>query len=133
MKTTKQLGIWMDYSMAYKIERVADHKFVTEEVTSDFTWEEKQHSFFRNEASMHKKEHQYLMDYFDRIAHNLPTFDEIILFGAGKAKNEFFNWLMEQSKFASKVITVKDAHPMTERQRNAFVRDYFERHSVLIH
>jgi len=124
MKTKKQLGIWMDYSIAHVMELKGD-SMTTTDVESDFTWEEKQHSFFRNEGLMHKKEQRFVTDYFKKIAEKMTGFDEVILFGAGDAKTELFNSLTSNPAFNKVKISVETANKMTENQRKAFLKKHF--------
>ncbi len=124
MKTTKQLGVWMDYSTAYVMELKGD-SITTTVVESEFTWEEKQHSFFKNEERMHKKEMQLHTKYFKKIADLIKGFDEVVLFGAGDAKTELFNLLTVDPEFKKIDMSVKTAHKLSENQREAFLKDYF--------
>ncbi len=124
MKTTKQLGVWMDYSTAYVMELKGD-SITTTVVESEFTWEEKQHSFSRNEGLMHKKERQLNTNYFKKIADLVKNFDEVVLFGPSDAKTELFNLLTADPEFKKVKLSVETAHKMTENQREAFLKNYF--------
>jgi len=124
MKTTKQAGVWMDYSTAYVMELNGD-SITTKTVESEFDWEEKQHSFARNEGFMHKKERQLHTNYFNNIADLIKGFDEVVLFGAGDAKTELFNLLTVDPEFKKVNLSVKTAHRLSENQREAFLKDYF--------
>lgn len=124
MKNAKQAGVWMDYSTAYVMELKGD-SISTTVVESEFTWEEKQHSFFKNEGKMHKKERQLHTDYYKKIADLIKSFDEVVLFGAGDAKTELFNLLTTDPEFKKVNLTVRTAHKMSENQREAFLKDHF--------
>ncbi len=129
MKTNKGVGIWMDYSNAYVMEMMGD-EIVTSEVTSDFTWEEKQHSFFRNEGLMHKKERQLVSDYFNKIGEKIMGSETVLLFGPGEAKNELFNLLTANPQFKHINIRVKTTDRLTGNQRKSFFKN--EIHQTLV-
>lgn len=124
MKTTKQLGVWMDYSTAYVMELKGD-SITTTVVESEFTWEEKQRSFSRNEGFMHKKERQLNTNYYKKITDLIKGFDEVLLFGPSDAKTELFNLLTEDPEFKKVKLNVETAHKMRENQREAFLKKYF--------
>jgi len=124
MKTTKQLGVWMDYSTAYVMELKGD-SISTTVVESEFTWEEKQHSFFKNEGKMHNKERQLHTNYYKKIADLAKGFDEVVLFGPSDAKTELFNLLTEDPEFKKVKLSVETAHKLSENQREAFLKNHF--------
>ena len=126
MKTAKKLGIWMDYAIAHIME-IKDQSILTTEIESEFTWEEKQHSFFRNEGFMHKKEREYISNYFEKIEAQIAGADQVVLFGPGDAKTELFNRLTADPKFKHIELSVKTTDNLTENQRQAFVKKHFQR------
>lgn len=130
MKTNKRVGIWMDYSSAYVMEMTGD-EIVTTEVASEFTWEEKQHSYFKNEGLMHKKERQLVMDYFKKIGEKIADSESVLLFGPGEAKNELFNLLTANPLYKHVNIRVKTTDRLTENQRKSFFKNEFHRTLVL--
>lgn len=130
MKTSKKLGIWMDYAIAYVME-IKGKSILTTEIESEFTWEEKQHSFFRNEGFMHKKEREYVSNYFEKIEKYITGADEVVLFGPGDAKTELFNRLTADPQFKHVVLQIKTTDNLTENQRKAFVKKHF--YSVMMH
>lgn len=129
MKTKKEVGIWMDYSSAYVMEMIGD-EIATMEINSEFTWEEKQHSFFRNEGLMHKKERQLVTEYFNKISEKIAGTDAVLLFGPGEAKNELFNLLTANPQFKHVNIRVKTTDRLTENQRKSFFKNQF--HQILV-
>jgi stalled ribosome rescue protein Dom34 len=126
MKTAKKLGIWMDYAIAHIME-IKGKSILTTEIESEFTWEEKQHSFFRNEGFMHKKEREYVSNYFEKIEDHIASADEVVLFGPGDAKTELFNRLTADPRFKHIELSVKTTDNLTENQRQAFVKKHFQR------
>jgi len=124
MKTIKQAGIWMDYAIAYVME-VKGSSVVTTVVESEFTWEEKQHSFFKNENLMHNKERHLVAAYFNEVSNLISGFDEVVLFGPGDAKTELFNRLIADSQFQHVRLSALSSDNLTENQRKAFVKKFF--------
>lgn len=124
MKTKKLLGIWMDHSIAHIME-VKDNSIHTTEIKSEIGGHEG-HSLGKNENLIHNKQHALSTSYFKEIAHQIQGFDRVILFGPGDAKNELFNQLSKDTHFSKIEITVRPSDKLTENQRNAFVKDYFE-------
>lgn len=129
MKTNKEVGIWMDYSSAYVMEIKGD-EITSMEVRSEFTWEEKQHSFFKNEGRMHTKEKQLVTEYFNKISEKITGTEAVLLFGPGEAKNELFNLLTANPQFKHVNIRVKIADRLTDNQRKAFFKNQF--HNTLV-
>lgn len=125
MKVKKRLGVWMDYSTAHFME-IKENDIVTSDVTSEFTSHEKKHSLGKNENLMHHKQHDLIGSYFKEIENRIAGFDKVVLFGPGDAKNELYNHLEKIGHFGHTEIAVKTSDKLTENQRKAFVRDYFE-------
>ena len=92
MKTTKQLGIWMDYSIAHIMEMKSE-SVVDSKVESEFTPSERHHSLSMNENLMHNKERNLNTAYFKEISNRIQEFDTVLLFGPGDAKNELYNFV----------------------------------------
>lgn len=130
MKTTKQAGIWMDYAIAYVME-LKGNSVLTTEIKSEFTWEEKQHSFFKNENLMHNKERHLVAAYFNEVGNLIQGFDEVVLFGPGDAKTELFNRLLADNQFQHVRLSAVSSDNLTENQRKAFVKKYF--HPTVLH
>jgi stalled ribosome rescue protein Dom34 len=125
MKTKERLGVWMDYSTAYMME-MKEKYIITIEIKSDFTSQEKKHSLGKNENLMHHKQHDLIASYFTQIENHIQGFDKVVLFGPGDAKNELFNHMTTNAQFAKVDLTLKSSDKLTENQRKAFVRNYFE-------
>ncbi|MBL7861792.1 MAG: hypothetical protein JNJ65_11575 [Cyclobacteriaceae bacterium] len=124
MKTSKQAGIWMDYSKAFVLE--VNRDVITRQVIeSDFTYEEKQHSYARNEGLMHKKEQRLEGEYFKAIMKAIQNYQEVVLLGPGDAKSELFNRITSNPHFKHVRISVEPADKLTDNQLVAFVKDYF--------
>lgn len=124
MKNGKCTGIWMDYSKAF-VMSLENDSIKTTELKSEFTWEEKQYSYSKNENLMHNKERNLMKDYFESIENCISHEDEVVIFGPTNAKTELFNILTTNSQYSKIKLSVLPADKMTENQRNAFVKEYF--------
>jgi hypothetical protein len=124
MKNRKCTGIWMDYSKAF-VMSLENDSIKTTEFKSEFTWEEMQFSYSKNENLMHNKERNLVKDYFESIGNSISKEDEVVIFGPTNAKTELFNILTTDSQYSKIKLNVLPADKMTENQRNAFVKEYF--------
>jgi stalled ribosome rescue protein Dom34 len=124
MKTTKQLGVWMDYSIAHLME-LANNSIGITTIFSQSKHREAKQDFRKDEGLMHNIEQDQNADYFKRLSEIIRGYDAVLLFGPSDAKSELFNILSENHLFDKIKIEVKPADKMTENQRNSFVKDYF--------
>lgn len=65
------------------------------------------------------------LHFFKDVANLLLPFDEIFIFGPGKAQEEFHNFLKEDSHFNNKKIIIDTAERISEAQMIAKVKTYF--------
>lgn len=127
MRTTKRLGICMDHACAYLITfNRKDECVLIDEIQSAFTFEERQHSFSRNEGLMHHKENQMMEAYYKKLGKIIKGYNEVLLFGSTQAKVELQNKLVSDLAFRNIHLEVMQTKKMTKSQMIAFVRDYFE-------
>jgi stalled ribosome rescue protein Dom34 len=124
MTPKKQIGIWMDHSIAH-ISEMKDNTFISRIVKSEFTHTEKEQSLGRSENLMHHKEQHQQSSYYKKITEVLKDYNEIVLFGPTTAKNELLNLLKADHHFENKKIEVRQTDKMTENQQHEFVRNYF--------
>ena len=125
MEAKKQIGVWMDHSVAHLIEQ-KNNTIVTNNIKSEFTHQQKEHSLGKNENLMHNKEQHLQAKYYKNIAEAVKNHNEILLFGPTTAKEELSNLLKADHHFANVKIDVKHADKMTENQQHAFVKGHFQ-------
>ena len=70
-----------------------------------------------------------LLKYYKSVAEKLFDYDSILIFGSGKAQEEFNNHLSGNSRFKEKTIKIEATDKLTDNQKVAFVKKYFEKHS----
>lgn len=125
MKTSNSLGIWMDHSNAHIMDYSPD-TMETETLDSQFTNQEKQHSLSKGESNMHNKEQQLQHGYYQQLGDVISGYESVLLFGPTDAKTELFNLLRADHRFDAIKIEVQPADKMTDNQRHAFVKAFFE-------
>lgn len=124
MKSTKQLGIWIDHSIAHLME-LRDGEVVTNNVESSPELQQDQKMVNKDESIILNKEEGQLSAYYKKLSDLILDYEEVLLFGPTDAKNELSNLLKEDHHFDKIRVEVKSSDNMTENQRIAFVKEYF--------
>ena len=123
MKTKKQLGIWMDHSIAHLIE-VENDQMAADTITAK-VGEQDEPLDKRDETLIQNKDQNEISGFFNRISEEIINYDEVLLFGPTNAKTELHNQLKEDHHFDDIKIEVKAADKMTKNQLQAFVHEHF--------
>lgn len=135
MKDVKEIGVWMDHSKAKFIthqplnEHIqtlhSEHDIMPREDGKGADGSRNGTHASNNEYHKHNKENEQLHRYYTQLSSLLEQYDNILLFGPTKAKEELKNILNENKKFAAKKICVESSDEMTNHQLLAFVREHF--------
>lgn len=125
MNTQKNLGIWMDHLNANFIDLNSKKK--SQSLTSKFTNDTKEEVLNRSEYTMHNKEEQMNEAYYKKISEEILKYNHVLLFGPTNAKTELQNYLNQDLHFKDIQIDVEPADKMTDNQKDAFVRNHFEK------
>ncbi len=125
MKSTKQLGIWMDHSVAYLI-KLTNGTIETNTIKSQPEVQGEEQIVYKDESHSLNKEKRQRSSYFKKLSDLILENDEVILFGPTEAKNELLNVLKENHLFDNIKIEVEPADKMTVIQMNAFVKEHFK-------
>jgi hypothetical protein len=128
METNKNLGIWMDHSVANLIDVSAPKNSCT--IHSKFTHDTKEEALSRSENLMHNKEQQLHEAFYKEIADEILKYDHVLLFGPTNAKIELHNYLDNDLHFEEIKIDVKPSDKMTDTEQNAFVKKYFQNQTI---
>lgn len=123
MKTKKNLGIWMDHSIANVIDLKS--KTHNQFIESHFDFETKQEALVKSESLMHNKRQQMHEAYFKEISDVILNYENVILFGPTNAKTELQNYLELDSHFKDIDIKVVPSDKMSKNEKVAFVLNYF--------
>lgn len=124
MKTQKKVGIWMDHLNANLIDLKATDGNRT--ITSKFNYDVQDEAIRKSENGMHNKRQQLTEDYYKEIADVILMYNHVLLFGPTNAKTELYNYIMEDLRFKDIKFTVEPADKMTDNQKDAFVKKFFE-------
>ena len=128
MKTAKQLGIWMDHSIAHLME-LKNSNIVSEiiEAESIIPEDEDIEINWKDESSIQNKERYNLSHYFKKLINVIKDYDEVLLFGPTDAKSELFNLIDNIHHMDMIKIAIKTTDKMPEDQQLIFVREYFNK------
>ena len=128
MNTTKQLGIWMDHSIAHLME-LKNSNIVSEiiEAESIVPEDEDIEINWKDETSIQNKERYNLSHYFKKLINVIKDYDEVLLFGPTDAKSELFNLIDNIHHMDMIKIAIKTTDKMPEDQQLIFVREYFNK------
>ena len=121
----------MDHANAHLIE-FSDEIKITETVSLNFDYQDKNETIQRSESEMHKKQEQRQNGYYKKLAAIIKGFTDVVLFGPTNAKSELFNFLRQNNLFDSIKIEVIHAENMSDKKQHQFVREYFEKVDVKI-
>ncbi len=124
MKMTKRLGVYMDHSVAHILD-ITTGELTASTVESATPHHETDNKTEKGEVHMHNTEKHGDLAYYRKIAAVIKGYDEVVLFGPTKAKDELHNMLKDDHNFAKSDIQVKHADKLTPNQQHAFVREYF--------
>lgn len=125
MKSEKQLGIWMDHSMA-NIMELSNNKIVTTTLESDPAFPEPVQNLRMDESLMNNKEQNHQSDFYKTLSKIISDYKEVLLFGPTEAKTQLYNLLKDNRRFDKIKINVKAADKMTNNQQQAFVKDFYK-------
>lgn len=124
MKNTKNLGIWMDHSIANLID--LNSKKHCNSIESEFTFDTKEEALNKSESGMHNKKQQMQEAYYKEIGDVILNYTNVLLFGPTNAKTELHNYLHKDLHFKNIKMDVESADKMTDNQQHAFVKNHFK-------
>jgi hypothetical protein len=128
MKINKKIGVYLNYQTAHIIE-FANQPLETKTIESDFTHEDKLETLNKGEKTMHHKEQHEQAAYFKKISDAIRDYDEVVLFGPTKAKDELHNVLKADNHFAKIDFNVQKTDDMSEKEQEHFVNNFFSKKS----
>ncbi len=131
MNSSKQLGIWLDHSIANLIE-LSNDKMVKKTLKISPAFLGPLENLRLNESLMHNKEQNQQSEFYRKLSYVINDYNEVLLFGPTDAKTELFNLLRNNRQFEKIKITVQAADNMTDNQQDAYVKDFFNAHSEVI-
>ncbi|AFL84888.1 hypothetical protein Belba_2326 [Belliella baltica DSM 15883] len=139
-KNFKSVGIWLDQSKAHFIgfeegeamfieTLISPHERIKREEgeendTSRFS--SNPNHLSNNEYRKNNITQNELNEYYKMLVDKIGKFDDILLFGPGKAKEQFKNRISENKSLNGKWVSVQNADKMTDNQLLAFVREFYK-------
>ena len=132
----KRVGVWLDHSKAHFIDlsqgpAIVETAFSSKESEVRYQGETGNGTLLGNnratnsESHAHNRAQEIMQEYYHVLTDRLKNYDDILLFGAGGAKDELYNKLSTDKHFADKNIRVETADKLTENQMVARVKTYF--------
>ena len=115
-------GIWMDNNKASVITR--DSSGTDFAILQTIKSEENRGG--GSEHSINNAKQGNNTKFFKSISSLLQEYDTLLIFGPGKAQEQFKNHLEADAQFAKKKITIDSADQLTEPQMVAQVRNFFK-------
>ena len=116
-------GVWMDNHNAMVISRPESSTDADYAIQSKV--KAKEYHGGKGEHGSHNADQANSQHFYRDLAHLLMPFDEILVFGPGKAQEEFHNFLKEDMHFNNKKIIVDTAERLSDPQMIAKVRTHF--------
>lgn len=116
----KPVGIWMDHSQAIVID--------SEKGSFEIAFKVKAHNHSHSGGSEHTRNqagHAATVKFYHELADSIQKYDEILLFGPGKAQEEMFNYLIHNKQFSGKKVHIDSADHLTDNQMVAKVRTFY--------
>ncbi len=138
--TSKQVGIWVDKFKAQFIEYSDSQAKLIETVESPLEsrrridgegndktrFSPNKEHISNNEYRKNNITQNELNDFFKTLEDKVKTYDDILLFGPGKVKEQFRNRLKDHKLFKDKWLAIESSDQLTEKQLLAFVRTFFQ-------
>lgn len=134
----KQTGIWLDSKEAYFIELKDGELASLRKIDSDV-----QHASSKggapagglrggtmtgaSEKTRENRKRNQAHGYYEEIIENIHDADEVVIFGPGEAKDLLLNAIKAHpSHFSADLMAVLTTDKMTENQKVAYVKTFFE-------
>jgi stalled ribosome rescue protein Dom34 len=116
-------GVWMDNQNAMVISRPEASNLEDFEIRNKV--KSKEYHGGKGEHGSNNADQANSQHFYKDIAHLLLPFDEILIFGPGKAQEEFQNYLKADMHFDRKKIVIDSADRLSDPQMIAKVRTHF--------
>ncbi|MBC7913668.1 MAG: hypothetical protein H7Y07_06055 [Pyrinomonadaceae bacterium] len=129
-------GIWIDHEHAYIFQLNKDYLYEMKTVYSRIAEKEdiqegKKISRFRrlfiNYARKQRRQHQYMLKFYEAIIQHLISCNHIYLFGPGNTKYELYNCIIKtQKKTGLRVLAIDAVDKIPPTQILEQVKNYFK-------
>jgi len=126
MLITKNIGIWMDHSIAYIMEFTTG-LITTIIIESKLDGQNHNAGLSNDETKPFYKEKNLQDAFYKNLGEAIHDCKEVILFGPTYAKVKLYNMLRADKRFAKTKIGVTQAENMSAKEQEKFVMDYFSK------
>jgi stalled ribosome rescue protein Dom34 len=121
-KNQKQYaGVWLDSDKAIIITNASENDYAIEEKIKA-----KENHSGGSEHAMNNAKQTDTIKYYKSVSSHLLNYSELLVFGPGKAQEQFQNYLQEDAQFKNKKVTIDTSEQLTDPQMIAKVRDFFK-------
>lgn len=117
-------GVWLDNSSAVIISKTSGNDNSEYAIQDKVKAQENQSG--GSEHTMNNAKQTGNIKYYKSVSALLLPYDEILIFGPGKAQEQFKNYLQEDAQFKSKQISIDSGEHLTDPQMIAKVRTFFK-------
>ena len=131
----KKTGIWLDQKEANIITLIGDvvnNKTIYSDIETRERFEGETKAFGRfgdqflnNEKSKKNKINDQTTKYLNLIIKEIEQTDEILIFGPAQTKIKLENLINNNHSISTKLVEVQKAENMTENQKVAYVKKFF--------
>ena len=122
----QQAGVWLDNTKAVIITHTLEDEKGIYNISAKIIANEG-HSG-GSEHSMNNARKTDLLKYYKSLSSHLLAYDELLVFGPGMSQEQFGNHLEGNIQFKGKKITINSTEQLTDPQKVAKVKDFFEVH-----
>lgn len=117
-------GVWLDNSKAIIISKTSGNDSSEYAIQDKVKAQENQSG--GSEHAINNAKQTGNIKYYKSVSTLLLPYDEILIFGPGKAQEQFKNYLQEDAQFKNKQITIDSGEQLTDPQMIAKVREFFK-------
>lgn len=123
MKETIKFAVWIDCASAHLMEYQSE-PFEVKKIESKLRHEPWIDRMEEEEKSMDDIEPELSSPYYTKLVSTIKKYDSVVILGQNDAKSELFSLIKNDPKLSESKIEVVTADILTEKQLNAFVRNY---------
>lgn len=123
MEETTQFAVWIDCASAHLMEFKSE-PFEVKKIESKLRHEPWFDRLEEEEKSMDDVEPELASPYYTKLVSTIKKYDSVVILGQNDAKLELFSLIKNDPKLSESKIEVVTTDILTEKQLNAFVRNY---------
>lgn len=122
-------GLWIDHEKAVIIS-TPDH-FPHGEYAAVGKVKAHHHAFHSsaNENASNHQRRTEMSKYYGEVAASIHPYDEVLVFGPGKAQEQFVNHAREDKQLSKTRFEIASSGNLTDNQMIAQVRDHFKKYA----